>query len=156
MRKLILIVAVVGCTAAAVFLYRCHLVRQVRFNLIVLADYLNAYHFLHPEPLKDFSQMPEFDIISPSESLGIKGADLRSGRLQGYKYALHWTNKNEYFITAAPDGILTPAVEYAVTNAGELKMKAGGGGDTIEEIKTWPAVENRENYRTRELPGYLQ
>lgn len=159
MRKFILLIALAAFAVGGFDLYRYDRMRRARFNVVVLADYLRAYLFLHPEPVNRISDFPDFDIISPEHSLALKAEDIRRGTFKGYAYHLQMNPDGTFLITASPEGGLSPSVEYAATNAGELFLNTNGvdrGPDGWEEIRSWQVIEHEETYRSRQLPEYLR
>lgn len=158
-RLFFIIIILTASLAAGLYLYRYDLMRRAKFNIVVLADYLRAYLFLHPEPLNQLSDLPDFDIISPQHSLGLKAGEIRRGTFKGYAYHLQMNPDGTFYMTASPQGIFSPSVEYAATNSGALLMNTKGvdvEADSWEEIRSWQVIEHQESYRSRQLPEYLR
>jgi hypothetical protein len=141
-------------------LYGLNQARQARFTVEVLSRFIQAYKRSEGKMITRLADLPDFDIISAADSLSFSSADLKkSPVLSGYVYDMQFFSPDKYVISASPMGLFAPAVEYGVTENGQVKTNARDvdvQADSYEEVLGWGADSRVERIRTKELPLYLR
>ena len=161
MKKLSFILALI--IAGSVFsgsLIRYNRARQARFTVDILQRYISALERIADQRVLSLGDLPDFDIISAQDSLRLRSADLKQNPLRGgYVYDMQSEGDGLYVISASPVGLLSPRVEYGITEQGVLKENFRGVDpfpDSRAEVSAWPPIDRIENARTRDLPEYLR
>jgi hypothetical protein len=158
-------IAVFVTVAAGFFLAVCVIrhnqARQARFTVDILQRYISALERITDLQVLSWDDLPDFDIISPDDSLRLRLADLKRNAFHagGYVYDLQSEGDDLYVISASPVGLLSPRAEYGITDQGVLKentRQVDPLPDSRGEVSAWKAIERIENARTRELPEYLR
>ena len=132
--------------------------RQARFTVDVLEQYLEAYQLVEHRSIESLSQLPDFDLVSPAESLSLKSQDLKQGIHGGYIYDFQYLGNGKFVISASPVGLL-PIWEFGITNSGNLRMNTrnvDAQADSYEEVEGWRLIPRKDKARSKDLPGYLQ
>jgi hypothetical protein len=159
LRKGILVVLFIGAIILALLAIRAaNEARQTRFNLKVLQRYIKSYKNVEGKQIEDLSQIPDFHIISPDNSLSLSAKDIRKGISSGYVYDMQSLGNGRYVISASPLGFLNSNMEFGITEKGMLKMNNKGVdpiSDTYQEVESWPQIPSNEHVRTATLPEYL-
>ncbi len=135
--------------------------RGARFTVDVLQRYISAWERVTDRKIFSWDDIPDFDIISPADSLRVRSADLKRNAFRrcGYVYDMRFEEEARYVISASPMGLLSPRVEYGITEQGILKENTRDVDllpDSRGEVSSWKAIERIENARTRDLPEYLR
>ncbi len=131
---------------------------QARFAVDVLEAYLHYYAAMKGRPVISLDELPDFDVVAPSQSLRVRLRDIREGLHGGYVYDVTLEPDGTYVVNASPTGIL-PGVEFGITEDGVLHGNTEGvdaSADSREEIASWPEVPRFSDYRSRRLPDYLR
>jgi len=135
--------------------------RGARFTVDILQQYISAWERVTDRQVLSWDDIPDFDIISPGDSLRVRSADLKRNafRRGGYVYDMRFEGESRYVISASPMGLLSPRIEYGITEQGILKENTRDVDplpDSRGEVSSWKAIERIENARTRDLPEYLR
>ena len=160
MKKWIVVSAVVIMGFLTVHVVQFNQARQARFTVDILQSYISALERITDLQVLSLSDLPDFDIISPADSLRLRSADLKSNPLRGgYAYDMQFAGEDLYVISASPVGVLSPHIEFGITEQGILKQNTRDVDplpDSRDEVSAWIGIDRIENARTRELPEYLR
>ena len=153
-------VLVVAGGLLAVSVIQYNQARQARFTVDILERYISALERITDLRILSLGDLPDFDIISPEDSLRLRSADLKKNPLRGgYAYDMRVEGEDLYVISASPVGLMSPRIEYGITEQGILKENTRGVDplpDSRGEVSAWKAIDRIENARTRVLPEYLR
>ena len=148
----------IGFVFGGFMIHKSNQIRQARFTVDVLEQYLQASRLVGNKPIEGLSELPEFHLISPSDSLSLKSRDLKQGIKNGYVYDLRYSGDGKFVISASPVG-LWPIYEFGITQEGILRMNSKGvdaDADSYEEVEKWAIITRQEQVRSRDLPAYLR
>lgn len=157
----IVLIVVAAGIVLAVCVIQHNQSRQARFTVDILQRYIGALERITDVQVLSWDDVPDFDIISPDHSLRVRSADLKKNAFRdgGYVYDMRFEGDDLYVISASPIGMLSPRIEYGITDQGILKENARGVDplpDSRGEVSSWKAIARIENARTRDLPEYLR
>ncbi len=145
---------------AIVHVFQFNQARKARFSVDVLQRYLTALELIAGQKVLSWSDLPDFDIISPEYSLQLKSADLKKSPIQnGYAFDMQWNGQDKYVISASPVGVLSPRIEYGITEKGILRENRNDVDplpDTYHEVVLWTPIDRIEQIRTKNVPAYLR
>jgi hypothetical protein len=100
--------------------------------------------------------LPDFHVISAPHGLSLKSQNIKDGKEGGYRYSIQMITKKNFLISASPiKSILSPQVEYAITDEGILKRNAVSVDeepDSITEIIAWESIAPIVSMKTKEPP----
>ncbi len=132
--------------------------RQARYNIEVLERYIQAVKILENRFVESLAELPDYEIISPYDSLSLNLSRLRSGILEGYHYDLQYLGNGQFVISASPFGFFSSGMEFGITDEGILKVNNENIDfqvDDYKEVSQWKAITKMERIRSKNTPEYL-
>lgn len=156
----VLVAVLILVSFLALKVYRYQQVRQARFTVDVLQRFIQSYRLIEGKTVGSLAEVPDFELVSPADSLRLRGKDLRKSPVRnGYIYDLQDLGEGVYVISASPIGLLTPKLEFGITEDGLLKMNQAGTDalpDKHDEVQRWQAIKSVERVRSAAVPDYLR
>ena len=117
--------------------------RQARFNVDVLGRIFAEYYRQfgrYPDSLKN---LPKFYVVSIADRLSCDHHSFKREYINGYHYDVDVFEGNKFAISASRLPPRLCAVEYGITEKGQLKSnkyRVDKSFDSYEEIQSWPAI----------------
>ncbi|MCR4337665.1 MAG: hypothetical protein NUV91_07675 [Candidatus Omnitrophica bacterium] len=142
-----------------IFLFIKNQILFAKFNIDALYRYVEAMYVIENRPIRDLKELPDFELISPSNGFRLKGQNLRDGVENGYIYHMELQEENGLIISASPRFSFFPQVEFGMTPDGTLHLNTkavDATADSFKEIQSWPITPRIEDIRTEKLPAYLK
>ena len=132
---------------------------QARFNVDALGRMIQAYQVSEGKTIESLADLPDFEVISSSDGLAAKSADLKKMICFGYSYDLQYLGKGQYVVSASPVGWFNSGYEFGITQKQEMKANRknpDAQADSYDEVTRWRSIPRYEHVRTKILSEYLR
>lgn len=144
MKKItILIIGIVVICCCFFYLIHQNNLLKTRFVLHAFGRYLDAYQNVEGKPVTSLSTLPDFHLISPSNSLQLKSSDLRSRVINGYFYGFSRLEKGKFVISASPLRLYFFSLEFGMLEDLNVRVnfkKVDSEQDSYDEVEKWSVI----------------
>ncbi len=118
-------------------------IRQARFNMTGLQSVISQYYKVNGHYPVALSDLPKFYAVSAMDKLYFDFGHFTDGEFGGYRYDFNLPSEGKFVLSASPQHLWPKAVEFGLTQAGNLKMNVRNVDelpDTYDEVDHWQAA----------------